>query len=1161
MYMYSGKVYTHRMKRVTACTLSCLLLLSVAVILLYPISAAETDTDRQADAEDSPNTFCTVVALPPSVLLNQVLYTPIDSVEEQWLDAEGRGLWEDDESLQYTSAVPHENVTLEIAEDGRLTVQALVYRTEDPAMVWTPQAVICGDVVYPFDRVNGDTYELTISPIEGELVHVQVEYRTSLTPSTGIVTTLLNAAYLGGGELTRMEDNYRTALAAYEDASAAYGEYRLALQQYREDSKLYKVYQNEMRLYEQRLAVYHAYLDSLDLYYENMAVYEEYLEEKAVYDKANETYLEFLYYPEEYEKKYLAYCGWLEDMETVRLQLSYMDSCFVRDSVGHVLNSTLNGPTVATVVSRQNELVAAGCDAQDIAIADAATAALIQLLADYPRDGDEKARYTYYVEHYVEFKTNVTDLYSSLYRLYSNKLVPTVLDMAGKKQRYWQFVGQLYALSCAIEDDLVFDEDWRMDDGVLTDLLEECYLLPDENRATPLSAYPPPMEEVIAPADMTKPIPPEVVVKPTMPAPFPQPTPPEAVEEPVSPTPVADPGIRPVPPVYSEREVALMQAVEDQTLTWRETVTEPVEIPLTVRVDKLTTAGDSAVVGFYDYDHMTLLQGFGVMIGDTVDMPEEDPTRPTDARYVYTFGGWMDEQGTVYGSETASMVIEADTYLYANYSAFKKVCTITWVVDGEKTTETYAYGEIPEYPGEPEKEQDTDYTYRFVGWTPEVVPVSRDMTYTAVFEATGRTYHVTWIVGEAEFSETYLAAEIPVFTEEVHLPMDGRYGYVIQGWTPDITAVSDHTIYTAILEAVDLLQGRDDGLVTEKDDEVCLTLSAGGDPLIPVAHLADYVCATHGSLTLRMDPYSITFDYATVCLLAESSVTHLRLEITENTLTILFQNEDRDPISIDVYGSLRISQTDGQGYMLTDSEGNAISTSGEETMEATVSAGVTYGLYHGHPIDVTTTLSGKPDDHGTGGICWVSRPLAVEGEIIEFQITTVPGYRVNTVTVYDKAGLVLYTFAESEETIQFAMPAGGVDVVADFVPVLYTVNFTVDGEVVSSRTYFYGEMPVCPADPTRPSDELYRYAFIGWEPAVTVVMGDITYEAQFKAVSLHDVGESGWIGVIGLGLIILGVALFGYIGLRIFRCVKSRQAGRITKDEVAEADGSDPNSP
>ncbi|MBQ6265922.1 MAG: MucBP domain-containing protein, partial [Clostridia bacterium] len=67
--------------------------------------------------------------------------------------------------------------------------------------------------------------------------------------------------------------------------------------------------------------------------------------------------------------------------------------------------------------------------------------------------------------------------------------------------------------------------------------------------------------------------------------------------------------------------------------------------------------------------------------------------------------------------------------------------TVTWIVDGDETTATYAFGEAIAEPAAPSKTG-----YDFAGWVPEVAATmgDEDLTYTAIFEA--QSYDLVYYV-------------------------------------------------------------------------------------------------------------------------------------------------------------------------------------------------------------------------------------------------------------------------------------------------------------------------------------------------------------------------------------------------------------------------------
>ena len=107
-----------------------------------------------------------------------------------------------------------------------------------------------------------------------------------------------------------------------------------------------------------------------------------------------------------------------------------------------------------------------------------------------------------------------------------------------------------------------------------------------------------------------------------------------------------------------------------------------------------------------------------------------DPTKESTAQFDYTFAGWDDGNGNIYTSADLPTVTGEATYK-ATYTAETRSYTITWKLDANTVidTTTVAYGTVPTH-ADPTKEG-----HAFSGWTPEVVAVTGEATYTATFYA------------------------------------------------------------------------------------------------------------------------------------------------------------------------------------------------------------------------------------------------------------------------------------------------------------------------------------------------------------------------------------------------------------------------------------------
>ncbi len=126
-----------------------------------------------------------------------------------------------------------------------------------------------------------------------------------------------------------------------------------------------------------------------------------------------------------------------------------------------------------------------------------------------------------------------------------------------------------------------------------------------------------------------------------------------------------------------------------------------------------------------------------------------------------------------------------------------EVFTVTWVVDGVETTESYDYGTTPSFKGSTDKAATAQYTYTFAGWDKSIATVTGDVTYTAQYSSTVNKYTVTWNVNGTETTESYDYGTTPSFKGSTDKAATAQYTYTFAGWDKTIATVTGDVTYTA----------------------------------------------------------------------------------------------------------------------------------------------------------------------------------------------------------------------------------------------------------------------------------------------------------------------------------------------------------------------------
>ena len=184
------------------------------------------------------------------------------------------------------------------------------------------------------------------------------------------------------------------------------------------------------------------------------------------------------------------------------------------------------------------------------------------------------------------------------------------------------------------------------------------------------------------------------------------------------------------------------------------------------------------------------------------------PTKEGNAQYTYEFDGWYDEDGN---KVTEFGEIDEDV---CYYGYFKQITNKYKIVfknpDGEVLkTEYYEYGKMPSYSYTPTMDKTAQYTYTFTNWDKDIVAVTEEATYTAVYDVTVNTYTYKFydnkgniiVSGTLEYGKTY---DVPTVDSQYE---ESLYIYTFDGWytramygekVTEFTPISKNVVYYAV---------------------------------------------------------------------------------------------------------------------------------------------------------------------------------------------------------------------------------------------------------------------------------------------------------------------------------------------------------------------------
>lgn len=202
----------------------------------------------------------------------------------------------------------------------------------------------------------------------------------------------------------------------------------------------------------------------------------------------------------------------------------------------------------------------------------------------------------------------------------------------------------------------------------------------------------------------------------------------------------------------------------------------------------------------FDSDGGTEIASVQVEKGKKVTKPE-DPSKEH-----YVFGGWyLEDTEWVFESDT----VTKNTALTARWTPEVYSVTLKNYDGTVLATENVSYGSLPQYSATPEKPSDAQYTYAFSKWVDEagndasLSNIDKNVTLTATFTSTLRSYKITFKNGEQVLKEeTVNYGTMPAAPETNPTKgYDSENHYSFKGWDKTIEKVTGEAVYNAQFNA------------------------------------------------------------------------------------------------------------------------------------------------------------------------------------------------------------------------------------------------------------------------------------------------------------------------------------------------------------------------
>ncbi len=1141
----------------------------LAVLLLLPLTATALPANQLNYGKNDP----TDQTMSPSALFDALFAEelPLTSVERAALDALS------DVAFRYNQSIPDSVIKREYnGNTGVLTVLVSRYSftaANGKTVTWVPTSLsMDGGTPVELTDADGDgVYTCSFSELwNSDELRLAVDFAWQVEIPQATADGLLTMPYTVGQETLRQLESYAADKQAHDAADAAHRAYLAAMELYTAEKTNFDTYTGELKRYNERKAAYDSYILALAAYEAELEAYRQNEAKEAAWRETEKKYFAYQNFLKENAAFMDSYDRYNKELEGALSRLSIMNSMFIADSNGWQFYSGVMGPTVDSVLANKDLISGyTGVKEEYINLAYDATRRLRPLLSGYAeiynREYESeleryRAEFAYYQANYEDIRDQLNLLYDSLYVIYSNAGLRAAMnvhpDTKEKVPHFRQFLGQMYVLSCALDNSRNLEADtWTVAkdfyDFTLRGLVEPELLIADTNKATP-DGVTLPDKEVKIPEDMVIPerieqLPPkdfdETLENPAdkgAPAEVKDPgDPPAKVEDPGDPPAyVAPAGAPPTEPSFTSAERALANAYKNGSLPQRIAKNTPQQLTLQQTVTCVRYITNRKTVTFYDMDG-SKLEEVSVEYGERVIGP--NMSRPSDEKNSYVFLGWVPFGSNDPADRVSLQSVKEDLSLSPLYQITPHRYEITWRINGESYTTYCEWGVMPTCPYSTDRADTDTMTYAFVGWSPEVKPVTGAAFYTAQYDERVKTFTVTWIVGDRTENQECPINSEPICPIPTERQPDGSV-YCFQGWNQQLRPVTQNITYRAKYEVTKLGEysnGETCGAIHTEDAVRLLCEQA----TVNFAGASSYARSQGKLLILQWGDFSVKLTEELLTALDAALCTRIEWRTVagelpgEQYFAFRYLNRIGQEIALGRELPISIAYTPVGGmtamtYLV-----------GEKTLTK---------------LEPARFADGRAELSLAAGVQMLFRPeyqLKFSDPTANSSIASFPSHAPQGSTVslltnctfgYEVTGAILTLADGTKETLNatsFLMPANALAIELRVERIVYHVSFVSDGKVISQLELFFDQQIPLPDDPTKAEDESYTYRFTGWTPYVSRTTGEdrnpvytATFERIPKQVTVVTPGKDGFLyGVLPVASAIVLVTVVAILLLVHFR--------------------------